>query len=399
MLRQRVFYYPLILILLFGVAISLMPASPALGSNLPLGVTVQQVNLGTNSLIRTSHTFTIGSGGTPSQNGAALLAARDVISNSHPSAANPYLIKLEPGNYDLGNQGLALLPFVDLEGSGEDTTVISSTVGQTGIMVTNATLIAASNSEVRLLKVANFGVSPVQAAILVPASASNARFSHVTAAVSNSADFNVGLYTDGKNVNLADTTFTTSGGNRNVGILHNSGEITLTNSIASATGGMVNNAAILDNSNQLRAVTIIVNNSTLTASGGSKAAALAVNQTLININSSTLRASTNTLNDQSIAYGILINNAGPLVRVSNSDITANGGAEGDGIFSFGDIIVRSSSLSGTGAISYGVNNDDASEAEVIGSSLSGGTAASNHVAFCTGSVNERTRVPLNADCK
>src|SRR5690348_10773809 len=129
MSRPRVFYVPLVLILVFGIAISLMPASPALGSNLPLGVTVQQLNFSPSSVVRYSHTFQIGSGGTPTQNGAALLAARDVISNSKPSVSNPYLIKLEPGSYDLGNQNLVLLPFVDLEGSGEGVTIISSTIG------------------------------------------------------------------------------------------------------------------------------------------------------------------------------------------------------------------------------------------------------------------------------
>src|SRR5690348_10479068 len=147
--RPHAFYYPLIVVLFFGLAISLMPASPALGSNLPLGVTLQQSNLSPNSLVRYSHTFLVSSGGSTIQNGAALLGARDIIVRLHPSAVNPYLIKLEPGNYDLGNNSLKLLPYLDLEGSGEDMTVISSISGQATDQLTKATLIAASNSEVR----------------------------------------------------------------------------------------------------------------------------------------------------------------------------------------------------------------------------------------------------------
>ena len=59
-------------------------------------------------------------GGTALQNGAALLAALSGISGA--SATNPYLLKIEPGVYDMGSNGLSLLPYVDVEGSGEGVT-------------------------------------------------------------------------------------------------------------------------------------------------------------------------------------------------------------------------------------------------------------------------------------
>jgi hypothetical protein len=117
--------------LLFTLALGLIPVTPALGSNLPSGiVTFQSLDslpkLAPNSLVRYSHTLLVSSNGSSIQNGSALLGAMSIISSSNPTAANPYLLKLEPGSYDLGNQSLTLLPYVDLEGSGEGTTTISS---------------------------------------------------------------------------------------------------------------------------------------------------------------------------------------------------------------------------------------------------------------------------------
>lgn len=80
----------------------------------------------------------------PTQNGTALITAMTLISNSSPSAANPYLLKVEPGNYYI-TTALTLKPYVDLEGSGAGTTVISSTLGSGTNPPATATLIAASN--------------------------------------------------------------------------------------------------------------------------------------------------------------------------------------------------------------------------------------------------------------
>ena len=59
----------------------------------------------------------VGPIGTASQNGSALLAALAGITDA--SATNPYLLKIEPGDYDVGSTRVTMKPFVDLEGSGE----------------------------------------------------------------------------------------------------------------------------------------------------------------------------------------------------------------------------------------------------------------------------------------
>lgn len=50
------------------------------------------------------------------------LAAVNSITNA--SSDNPYLVKIAPGKYDIGAQVINLPSFVDIEGSGEDTTSI-----------------------------------------------------------------------------------------------------------------------------------------------------------------------------------------------------------------------------------------------------------------------------------
>jgi hypothetical protein len=80
--------------------------------------------------------------------GARLQALLAEITDA--SASKPYLVKLEPGYYDLGDQFLALKPFVDMEGSGEDATIVR---GERS----GAVVIGADNVEMRFLSIYNTG--------------------------------------------------------------------------------------------------------------------------------------------------------------------------------------------------------------------------------------------------
>ncbi len=90
--------------------------------------------------------------------GNALLSAMTLISNASPSRTKSYLLKLEPGVYDIGNNSLNLVPFVDLEGSGEGNTAIVSTIDSASPPTTGV-LNLASDTEVRLLSIYNVGES------------------------------------------------------------------------------------------------------------------------------------------------------------------------------------------------------------------------------------------------
>ncbi len=399
MSRHRAFYYPLIVVLLFGLAVSVMPVSPVLGSNLPVGVTLQQPNLSPNSLVRYSHTFLVGSGSSPTENGKALLSAREIISNSNPSAANPYLIKLEPGNYDLGNQSLTLLPFLDLEGSGEGTTVISSTVGQATNQFNKATLIAASNSETRFLQVTNFGSNPFQAGVLIPASATNVRFIHLTATTSGSSDTNVALYNQAGTINVTNSNFNSIlSDSGSYGIYNDAGTINLANSTINASNGTFNNDGFYNHANG----SAIITNSTITTSGKRNADGLFDDAGgLITIANSTLTSSV-TDPTNSFVDAILINNAGAFT-VSNSTLTALGGAQSYGIYNptRGTVTVTNSTITALGGpVSIGVETIGIfATSRIANSQLRGTTAASFGVTLCPASINGFTFKPLNADCK
>lgn len=62
----------------------------------------------------------------PLVNGANLLAA--IAGIPFPGPANPWVVKLEPGIYDLGGQQIVMRNFVDIEGSGRDVTYIETDV-------------------------------------------------------------------------------------------------------------------------------------------------------------------------------------------------------------------------------------------------------------------------------
>ena len=83
--------------------------------------------------------------------GARLLEALAGITSA--SEANPYVLKLEPGIYDLGTSPLAMRPYVDLEGSGEGVTRVRGS----GVAATPdlGTVVGADHTEVRALTIEN----------------------------------------------------------------------------------------------------------------------------------------------------------------------------------------------------------------------------------------------------
>jgi hypothetical protein len=90
--------------------------------------------------------------GAPAANGAALLAALASITTA--SASNPWLLKIEPGIYDVGAASLVMKPFVDVEGSGETVTRITG-AGSASSSV--GTVQGADNAELRFLSVESVG--------------------------------------------------------------------------------------------------------------------------------------------------------------------------------------------------------------------------------------------------
>jgi hypothetical protein len=96
-----------------------------------------------NTLART---IVVSPGANPTASGANLIAA--MSQPVSPSATNPWLIKVEPGIYDIGTSTLSMSSFVDIEGSGEARTKILGhpTAG-------NPVLNTADGAELRMITV------------------------------------------------------------------------------------------------------------------------------------------------------------------------------------------------------------------------------------------------------
>ena len=84
--------------------------------------------------------------GNPVASGTALRNALAGISS--PSSSNPWLLKIEPGIYDVGTISLQMRSWVDIEGSGIGVTTIRGSAADF-----NATINGANNAELRLLTV------------------------------------------------------------------------------------------------------------------------------------------------------------------------------------------------------------------------------------------------------
>ena len=102
-----------------------------------------------------------------------------------PSAAAPCLMKILPGTFSLGSQSLTMQPYVEIEGSGREITVIATS--------TATAVIAANHSALRSLTVVN----ETTLAYVIGVSIQNAEFrlSDVRVEVenTNSASYNYGI--------------------------------------------------------------------------------------------------------------------------------------------------------------------------------------------------------------
>ena len=99
--------------------------------------------------------------GTDTENGTALLNALAGITDA--SATKKYLVHIEPGTYDLGTRTLQMKQYVDIQGSGELNTVITSAATSEptdpiyGCGFIAAVVATANNAELRFLTVQNTG--------------------------------------------------------------------------------------------------------------------------------------------------------------------------------------------------------------------------------------------------
>jgi hypothetical protein len=155
--------------------------------------------------------------GTDTQNGQALLAAMEGITDA--SAAKPYLLYIEPATYDLGTQALQMKPWVDIEGSGELNTII--TRGVSGFGCSTGTVVGANNAELRFLTVRKTGTA-TSCNVAIYTSSTSPRLTHVTAEATGGSS-NYGVYNVSSSPTMTAVTATGSGGTFNYGVFNDGG--------------------------------------------------------------------------------------------------------------------------------------------------------------------------------
>lgn len=251
------------------------------------------------------------------------------------SETNPYTLVIGPGIYELGSQQLIMKEYVEIVGSGQNSTVLRGSVsGSTTSQSTSSLAVGANNASIRGLTIENIdGLSLLS----------------------------IGLYNDGTSPAVEDITIVISGGSYQFGIYNiNSSSPIIMDSTISILNGSINQIGVanVDSSGTFDRSTITV------ADGGW------------------------------IQLGI--NNNGSTFAVADSTITVSG-AGGSGIqtgvnnSSSSSIITDSTiTVSGGDGSQYGVlNNSSNSFAILRGSHIS---APTNSVSASSGSGANETYI-------
>ena len=127
------------------------------------------VSLGVNRML------VVSAGDSPAANCQGLKDVLASITDATPD--NPYLLKLEPGVFACGSQGITMKPWVDIEGSGQELTRITSFFAGSPAF---ATVRGKSNAEIRQLTLEADGGGAFDISIAFWAEAEDPALAHVT---------------------------------------------------------------------------------------------------------------------------------------------------------------------------------------------------------------------------
>jgi len=183
----------------------------------------------------------VGPVGSVSANGLALLNAMAAIPTP-ASADEAWLLIVEPGTYALGIASLGLKPWVDVAGSGQHITVITSSVCNLLGSDPVGTVNGASSAQLRNLTVENTcaTVGMIGVSIKIPDTASYASIRDVTALTlgGTGAQGGAGLWIDGDATTIEDVTTEGSGGTEwNAGIVVRGDETLILDTVATGKDG------------------------------------------------------------------------------------------------------------------------------------------------------------------
>jgi hypothetical protein len=249
--------------------------------------------------------------GEPAAGGTALLAALSGITDA--SQDNPYLLKIEPGTYDLGNSPLVMKQWVYIEGSGEDATKIRRSGSPN---FDTGTVVASNKSGLGSLTVENTG-GAARATAIWNEGATSFRLAHVTARASG-GNTNVAVDTLNASPQITDVEAVASGGSgtTNYGLYNNNSSPTIDYASATVSGGDYNCAVCNRNSSSPEMVAVAA-----TASGGSLNNGVSNNVSSSPIMTQIRAFALNGSNN----YGV--QNSGSSPVISNSSIRSSGGPD------------------------------------------------------------------------
>lgn len=203
--------------------------------------------------------------------GAALRAA---VASVSPTAASPWLIKLEPGIYDLGKDPLVLKRRLDIEGSGTEITTVTG-AGQDVLDRSKGVLIGADKMEVRNLKLTCVATADRPFCIAMANVDVSPKLTDLKIVANQAFSGNWGLRNSGSSPVLDRVQLTIAHGTNNYGIVNGraTGESrpTIRRSLILAKGGSASNIGILDKESSSP---LLVEDTEVTAFGGFTAAAM-----------------------------------------------------------------------------------------------------------------------------
>ncbi len=223
-----------------------------------------------------------------------------------PSETTPCLLKIMPGVYAVGASTVQMRSYIDIEGSGENTTIIQGSIDGSSSGVVNG----ASNAELRLLTVKNTGGAVY--ALAVTNRSASPKMTNITVVTSGSFQ-SYGVFNVSSSPIMTNVTVTASGGsNSNVGVYNLASSPTITNVTITASGGVGSYG--VDNNDSSSP---IMTNVTAVASGGS-----GINAGVSNSagSSPVMTNVTSTASGSSQSYGVINTNSSPVM----SNVTATG---------------------------------------------------------------------------
>lgn len=258
--------------------------------------------------------------GNHAASGTALLNAMNGITNA--SATKRYVIKLEPGIYDIGSTMLTQKPYVDLEGSGQQATVIQG-VGNDDPDSYTAVVKAASSAEIRDLQIKSAGQGYSRSmALLIREADTSVR--DVTLLSENASLINWGIRHPGSSAKLDGVTITVRGGSTAYGFsspdLFNLSPI-IENTVIDVSGATSNSTGIFSGPTTRLDM---VRNVRIKVSGGSQAYGIDIENNFGSPNGGFLRLTNSTITVEApTSYGIQSDATTPF-RIEQSQVSASG---------------------------------------------------------------------------